>query len=212
MAPIVAPGIARFSLQGTIFDRTWANIFDMHIESGGIGGRDDNVRDQAKIFLNEWIDHVRLVIGNSVTLQRCRWVDLDSLDGTTGEVTAADSPRVMPSPGSVSSEQLPAASAVLVRKLATGGRAARNGRTYWPGVPEASTTGNSLTGTAVTSWNTQLALFLSGVSQSGASSFGGYDSHMVVVHTLAGIFTDHTDVTSLALDSRLATQRRRLRG
>ena len=212
MAPIIAPGVARFALGGTVHGRPWVNIYDMHIESGGIGGRDENVEDQAQVFLNNWIDELANATNPAVILTGCSWVDLDSLDGSTGRKTAASGGRIMPHPGTQGGATCSANVAVLVRKQAGSGRGSRPGRSYLVGVGETQTTGNLLTPAYVDQLQEALSLFLSGVSQSGATSIGGYDSHMVVVHVAAGGGVSHTDVTSLDVDALLATQRRRLRG
>lgn len=212
MPPIVLGGICRFTLHGTIQDRRWANLFDMHIESGGIGTRDDNVRDQAQVFLNEWIDHIAPLVTAAVTLLGCRWVDFDSLDATSGERTDAAGARTMPKPGNGGATgAAPANVAVLSRKIAQSSRSRRNGRSYWPGIAEASIDVNNLTTAVRNNWDQGLGDFLSGVSQSGATSFGGYDSHMVVVHQPSGGALAHSNVVDLVPDLRVATQRRRLR-
>jgi len=213
MAPLVVPGIARFSLVGTISDRAWAQVFDMHIESGGIGTRDENVFNQAQVFLNEWIDHIAPVTTAAAILTGCRWVDLDTLEATSGERQDAEAPRTMPKPGNGGATgAAPSNVAVLARKIASSGRSKRNGRSYFPGVAEASVDGNNLTTAFRSSFNTALQDFLDGISQSGATSFGGYDSHLVVVHEPASGEVSHSNVTTLVADTKVATQRRRLRG
>lgn len=212
MAPLVAPGVCRFAIHGLNIDRPWVNIFDVDIDSGGIGGRDDNVADQAKIFLNEWIDHLRPRIANAVTLLGCRWVDLDTATSTTGEATAADAPRVMPSAGTSGTEPLPSNVALLVRKRVRSGRGIRQGRSFQPGLREANVLNNEVLTAELALWQTALDDFRTGINQSGATSFGGYDSRIVVVHAPGGIFHSMDTVDDLVADKRPATQRRRLRG
>lgn len=208
--PLVAPGVCRFAPHGLIHGRPWVQIWDIDINSGGIGGRDDNVQDQAKVILNNYIDHVKPKMATGWSLLGCRWVDLDTASSTTGEATAADSPRVMPSPGTLG-QPLSSQVAILVKKQGPSARGRRTGRSYFCGASEAATDGASLNPTDLTAWNTMLASFKTGVNQNGATSFGGYDSAIVVVHTLGGVFADFDVVTSLQAQSRLATQRRRQR-
>lgn len=213
MPPLVLGGICRFTLHGSIQDRRWANIFDMHIDSVGGGGRDDNVFDQARVMLNEWIDHIAPVTTAAVTLLGCRWVDFDSAGATSGERVDAEGARVMPKPGNVGAAgAAPANVAVLVRKITSSSRANRNGRSYFPGIAEASVEGNLLSTAMLANWNTAADDFLAGINQDTNSSFGGYDSRLSVVHEVAGQATNYSHVTALAPDVRVATQRRRLRG
>lgn len=209
--PLVVPGIARFTLHGVFGPRPWANVFDMHIQSGGIGGRTDNVADQAQVFLNNWIDQIKPRVSNGCRLDGCRWVDLDTLQGTVGDAVTASGARVMPAFGAQTSEAMPPSVCFFSRKIVVAGRGKRKGRTYWPGPTENQVSSSALTSQEVTNWTTALNAFLSGVSQSGATSFGGYDSHMVVVHENAAGQVSHDDVTALKIDSMPATQRRRLR-
>jgi len=209
---LVVPGVARFSIHGVIIDRPWTNVFDVDINSGGIGGRDDNVADQAMIFLNEWIDHIRPRVATAMTLLGCRWVDLDTATGTTGEATVATAPRVMPSAGTGGTEPMSSNVSLLVRKRVRSGRGIRQGRSYMPGLREANVLNNVVLAADITSWQTALDDFLAGINQDGGSSTGGYDSRMQVVHAPGGVFLSMDEVQSLDPDTRVATQRRRLRG
>lgn len=209
---LIVPGVARFSLHGVIIDRPWTCVFDMDIDSGGIGGRDDNVADQAMVFLNEWIDHIRPRVATAMTLLGCRWVDLDTATGTTGEATTATAPRVMPSAGTGGTEPMSSNVSLLARKRVRSGRGIRQGRSYWPGLREANVLNNVVLAADVTLWNTALDDFLAGINQSGGTSIGGYDSRLVVVHAPGGVFASFDAVSSLDPDTRVATQRRRLRG
>ena len=212
MAPIVAPGVCRFTLEGVVIDRPWAMVLDIDIDSGGVGGRDDNIRDQAQVLLNEWIDHIRASVNTNTTLTGVSWTDLDSLTGSTGFRSDAASPRVMPSAGTVSGDSLSGGAAALIHKAGTGGRGRRGGRIFLTGLAESQANGNQLAGGTVTSMQAGMALFLSGINQSGATSFGGYDSQLVVVHAPGGTFVSFDHVDALVVQARLATQRRRLRG
>ena len=211
MPPIVAPGICRFATHGRIFDRPWVAILDMHIESGGIGGREDNIIDQAKVLNNEWIDHFRPLLTSSWFVDGTRWVDLDTLNGSTGDSTQVDAPRVLPSAGGGVANGMSPNVALLIKKISGGGRATRSGRMYLCGITETQVEGNNIPGANLTPFVNACSAFLSAINQSGATSFGGYDSHLVVVHTVGGSFVDHDSVTQLLPQSRPATQRRRLR-
>jgi hypothetical protein len=210
MPPIVAPGVCRFTLHGTVNARPWAAVFDMDIDSDILGDRNINIRDQAQVFLNEWIDHIRQGCSVSTQLTSVSWVDLDSLDGTTGERADATAPRVMPGVGVISGDAAPGNAAVLAIKTTDGGRGTRGGRTYWAGVAESHTTLNALTSAALTTWNSTTEDFLAGVNQDHDGAFD-YDSRMQVLHAPGGVFESMAEVTDYSPVSLLATQRRRLR-
>lgn len=208
---LIAPGICRFTLHGTYVDRPTANIYDMDINSDVLGDRSVNIADQAQVLLNEWIDHYRAVIASGYTLTSVSWVDLDSIDGETGDRSDPTSPRTMPSAGQASGDNSPGNLAFLVRKNTASARGHRSGRTYWAGVSETQSVNNTVSGAATTAWATANTNFLDGINQDHDGVFD-YDSRLHVVHTNnAGEFVSSDEVTSLQLQSRLATQRRRLR-
>lgn len=211
MAVLIAPGICRFTLHGTIHDRPWANVIDMHIETGIAGSRADSIADQAQVLLNEWIDHIRPLLTPQAILTEVTWVDLNAADGTVGNRSDASSPRVMPSAGSNPGDAMPGNVAILVTKRTNGGRGARNGRMFLPGVDESDAVGSNFSGGNASAAGAALGNFLSGVNQSDSPVFD-YSSHMAVVQTSAGAFVAHHNVVGLAVQTRLATQRRRLRG
>lgn len=84
-----------------------------------------------------------------------------------------------------------------------GGRAGR-GRMYLPGVVEGSVDPNGeLTSGAITGLQTLVSAFLAALESD--------DIPMYLLHGATSPLDGPTDVTSLAVDSRVATQRRRLR-
>lgn len=215
MPPLVAPGVCRFSSYGTIFDRPWACIIDMHIDSQDGSERPGYIADQAEVINNEWIDHLRPRFSSDWRLLGTKFVDLNSLTGVTGDVTTATAPRTMPSVGAGVANGVPPNTALLVKKMAAGGRSARNGRWYLAGITETQVAGNNITASELSPYQTGLNDFRSGINQSGKNPpplTGTYDSELVVVHTTAGVFTSFTPVTSLQAQARPASQRRRLRG
>lgn len=212
MPVLVVPGVCRFSLYGTISDRPWVNIVDMHINTSVVGSRDDAIQDQAEVLNQEWSEHWSAFLGAAWTHVGCRWVDLDSAGGSTGETSETSGAAVLPNTGDASGEIYAGNIAILVRKNAGAGRGTRPGRWYVPGSVEANVAGNNLHGGVTGPLATMLGTLLSSINQSGGVlTSGTYDSELVVVHAPALGPASFTNVTSLAADTRLATQRRRLR-
>ena len=210
MPPVVAPGVVELTLRGVWIDRPWNTVLHMDIDGSIFSDREDNIRDQAKIALNEWIDHIRPVCGANCVLQGCDYLDLDTLAGPRGTVAAADSPRVMPSAGTLTGDSLSGAACCLIRKITQGARGTRNGRIFMPGLVESQTNGNIIGGGSVTALTTAWDDFLAGMNQDVGGTFG-FDSRMQVLHAPGDVFVSMAEVSTLEVDSRLATQRRRLR-
>lgn len=220
MAPLVAPGVVRYTIHETYAGRDIANIIDMFVETtGSIEDRALAAFTVAGDVLNNWADHMLDYQSNNVTFDRVSWVDLDELDGSTGERTST-SDNVLPLAGSGSETPMPGNVAILFTKVAPGGgRSTRNGRTYLTGVSEGFTGDadpNVLLSAALSGLTTAGGEFLSGVNDAG----GGIGRNMVVVHTRnAGtptnpniVYQSQSAVTAFTPQATLATQRRRLRG
>lgn len=110
--------------------------------------------------------------------------------------------------GSAAGALMPQNNAFLVHKrTGLGGRGGR-GRFYIPGVQEGNvgTTG-VVAGATVAAWNTNLAAWRTAVN--GAAGV----LNMVLLHSSPGAYaaTVPYDITSLSMDTVIATQRRRLR-
>lgn len=213
MAPIVVPGVCRFSVHGVIADRPWVNILDIHINSSLLTNRDTAILDQAGIINQRWVERFAVFMASTWKLEGTRWVDLDTLDGSTGETVETSGTAVLPQAGTGTGDPLPACVSTLITKVAGGGRGTRPGRLYQAGHVEPNAVGNALTAGGLTglqaAWNT----FLTNINQSAAPlSVGSYDSELVVVRNRIGVPSSFDKVNSLSVQGRFATQRRRLRG
>lgn len=94
--------------------------------------------------------------------------------------------------------------AVLARKLTLDGGRAGRGRTYWPFVLASATDdGGNLTGTWRSDYETMLNNFL------GAISVG--EANLCVLHGEDSPITIPSLINSFSVQSKVATQRRRLR-
>ena len=106
--------------------------------------------------------------------------------------------------GEFAGDGTPPNTSVLARKnTAFGGRAGR-GRMYWPGLPDTKVSGTGLLdGTWLSNWQDLMTAFLFSLTSG--------DIDMVVLHGAGSPLSTPTPVTSIAVDSKVATQRRRLR-
>lgn len=226
--PFVVPGVCRYTINGTINDRTSANILDMQIDTTGtVVTRTEAVLEVAKDILNAWHGNVLAGLSAGAVATSVTWVDLDEADGSTGEITSTSSNN-WPSGGPAGGETLPGATSVLVRKLTTSGRGQRSGRLYLAGMNEGAIQGQFLTAGAFAGLQTQFDNFANAINDQGIFDI---QRQLVVVHVLtreaptpesapgrgdghlgAPLTGNYTAVENLAVEQRLATQRRRLRG
>ena len=142
-----------------------------------------------------FVTNVMPLLSEGVTLQSVKAKLGPNATGAEAEI-AYGTPG-----GATGDEPLPPNVAALVRKItATGGRKGQ-GRIFVPGVTEDSTTGGGyLTPTALAALQTAFDDFLTDI--------GTTFTPMVVLHNDA---TTPTDVTELAVQQLLATQKRRIR-
>lgn len=214
MAALVAPGICRFTVNGTYAERPIANIVDMQIDTTGTTtDRDDACFRMAGVLLNQWTDDILPLVADNYQATSVSWVDLNSLTGSTGERTSTDA-ETWPASGEGTQAANSSAIAFRVDKSSVARRGQRQGRMYLVGVPESATedgSPNTLIGGVVTAMNSALASFLDNIRQEDADP-GNYQSRMVVVHTVEDVFESWSYVESLTVNGRLGTQVRRLRG
>lgn len=143
-----------------------------------------------------WDESIKPWVSSSLNLVIAlqEWVD-------TGLLERAVSASIS---GTVSGDCLPPNVAYLAKKLtATGGRKGR-GRWFHPGVPEtASSVGGTLTGTSVAGVPAAFASFLTKCDED--------DIELRISRSASPILWTQNAITSLVVDQKLATQRRRLR-
>lgn len=225
--PFVVPGVCRFALRAEFGGRQVVNVWDIRIDTTGSSmDRGDAIEDQAAILIENTTDHISPLLVNDMEWKDVAWVDLDDEDGSTGSTSSGTGGINWPDAGNVTTAPIPGNTAVLVTKQVPSARGRRNGRSYVCGIPEADTSDpdpNSLTGGALTAWQTAWDNWIDAVNQDG-DPFLGYSSRCCVVHILtrepsdpgdppgAPLTGESHDITSLAVQGKLATQRRRLRG
>lgn len=213
---LIVNGVCRFTVNGNMSGRPWANILDMRMDTTGtITDRNDAIRDQAGAIVNSWCDTILTQQCNSSTFSSVSFVDLDNADGLVGSVTSG-ADETLPQVGSVTGDPLPASTSALITKSIPRRRGHRTGRLYLSGLAEIQQLAGSLTAGYQTSIQTAANDFLTRINQDNPGIFS-YTSNLCVVHITErdadGNPTAGTseDVTALALQQRLATQRRRQR-
>ena len=212
MAPIVIPNIVRYTVNGLYDGEVVANILDMEVEvtSEPIDDRAEAIFEVAGDILNNWDDHVLSLLTSEYQATSISWVDLDSLDGETGE-RSETSEHTWPSPGRNPGTGMPGNVACRIEKNQDGGRRARNGRMYLVGCSEQATdSANPSRWTAdhLSAANTLMGTFFDGIQSEAGPD--GREQALVVIHAPEGAAVSSSLVTSLTARSVIATQRRRL--
>ena len=221
MAPLIAPGIARFTVNQSFAGQPVANILDVRIDTtGSLDSRLEACTECARDILSNWDDHIRISQADDLTCLSVSWVDMNSESGSTGEVTTGTG-AVWPAVGGGGSAPFSANVAVLVTKvLETGTRNRRNGRMYLCGGAETWTTAgapNQVDAATRATLNANLATFVNDVNNGGdpfeAQWFLGV-THTTNVGTPEEpdiVFDGFSDLSAMVVQPLLATQRRRLR-
>jgi hypothetical protein len=223
MAALVAPGICRYTIEGTYAGNPVANVLDMHVDIvGSVTDRNTALADQAAIIISAWVDEILENLPSVYTADIIRWVDLNAADGAVGSATLGTGTD-FPSSGTSVGDPMPGNVAVRVNKQISASRGQRQGRMYLPGITESQTSAgapNAPSAAYIAALNTDLAAFLAAINQNAGTVPPNYDSWLSVVHTENTaspgdppviVFDGFSHVTSLVCDGTLATQRRRLR-
>lgn len=203
--PLVVPGVVRFQVLGHIGQRPWCHTHDVDFGvAAPVGG--GVMKTLAEKIMDVYAGQLPSICVNSWNISGCRWIDLNSALGETGNIN--DTPTgTFPFPGTLATDPAPANVAILARKATQGARNHRNGRNYYCGFPESATTGNTLGSTALASWSTAVATI--------ASVLTGSTSGIGHIYVVAGRDKDghvhKSVVATYSPDNTLATMRRRLR-
>lgn len=221
---LVAPEIARYTVHGRYSDRPVANVLDIEIiQSGTPAERATAVAAHAGVLVSAWADNIPENLFYEYVAQSVSWVDLNSETGTVGETTVGPGTD-FPSAGVVGGAGMPGNVAFRVNKAIVAARGQRQGRMYLAGVAEAATaaaTPNIVDGAIATALNLDLAAFLTAITSTASVVPPSYAAYPVVVHTenVAPpgadpeiVFTGSSRINGLTVDTRIASQRRRLRG
>lgn len=152
------------------------------------------VEDAAGIAAAQWNTFIRPLMVADVTFEGVLMKYGPNVDGPTAVVSVAN-------PGGVSQDQLSPNTSVLIHKQTASGGRKNRGRMFVPGIGETSVDGSGAIAAGVrTTWEGAMEDLYDGLVAGGLQP--------VVLH---GDATTPTVITSLAVDGRTATQRRRLR-
>jgi len=222
----IVPKVAQYVVHGTYGGKNIANVVSFEINTtGSTMSRNDAIEAMGGILLNNWHTGILPLLVPQYTAQRVSWMDLAASDGIIGERTTSGG-HTWPTNGGNATAAMAGNVAVLVTKNLSASRGARRGRFYIGGIGEGvndTFVPNTMQGSVQTTWQTAWTSFLGNVNQTDAILGANYQSWMVVTHVLtrhapigdAPIGTPATGegkrVSSLTVQSTLATQRRRLR-
>lgn len=196
-----APNVAQVTLVHNLTDgAAGVNVFHVLGDSGG--WTTEELEDLNDLFGDWWTTNVRAHVSSQIAL---RSIESRSLEAEIAPV--ATLPFVPVLAGGSSSPALPANTTIVIsHRTGLTGRSAR-GRTYFIGLNEGQVNGNYVSGPTATNLNNAFAqlgqdLRDAGLALAVLSRFSGG-----VARPLAVAFEV---VSSLLLDNRIDTQRRRL--
>lgn len=206
MPPLLTvPQVAVFTLHHQVGAsvQTVDNVQAWRLDFTDSGDRDAAIPAIAGMIGNAWADDVLPLLGNQLELQSVNYVDLNTEEGVAGTTV------LTPTEGGEGVDQLPPNVCVLLHKVCNTSRGIRNGRMYVSGIREDYVDDS---GTVTGGFQDELAgaVKLAWLAASGAIELA-YDmasSSPCVVHAAAQTSSDMYDVVG---DTRVATQRRRVR-
>lgn len=220
---LIAPGIVRYTINGTYSDRPVANIVDVKIDTTGTSAsRSESAFDGAGRIINAWKTRILPLVQGNYIFNSVSWVDMDDEDGSTGTRTSTSTTN-LPLPGTATGDDMPGSVAALIRKTIAGRRGFKAGRLYLAGLSEAVTdpaVPNAIIAASVTAITTGMTNFAADVDDSDeiAGVFQVGVTHTVTPDPTLGdptpqpVYAGWSKSTVWTCDRRLATQRRRLRG
>lgn len=214
--PIIAPTVVRFSMKMTgPAGHECDNIIDVSLDEFA-STRHDAVNAIVPLVVGRWQTDIVGFINNGYTFIGSRWIDLDSLGGTSGfQGPVAGKPVNGGAGGNI----MPPNVALLVHKQSIHSREQRDGRLYFPGLNETDVGNDGTLGsTAMTFWQGKFETLRTDLSS--GTLYPPATTAWRTVHVVGHApppdgrpnAWSSSDITSVSIDSRCATQRRRLRG
>jgi hypothetical protein len=191
----------------------------MYFQYGGDDITGSEAADLAQKASTIWQDEILDILSASYTYTGAQFIDLDDADGVTGHVSpTAAHPTAGQVPGTPGAPQV----CILVKKnIAGSGRGARPGRMYLSPINESEIDGTGTIDPAtVTAWTTKVQAARTAweaLEYGAAKTIALVQPHWRLAdkpETEDGIWasTGWSDLLSLSVDNRVATQRRRVRG
>lgn len=211
--PLVFDNIARFTIVGSYEGEDCMNVFDVEVDDIDplSGPRSEELFRIAGDIINNWSDHILPLVASGYSASEVRWVDLDTLDGTTGSrssTTAETWPQSGGNPGAA----LPGnVYQKVVKRVEGKTRRERNGIVRLGGVPEAATDaadGNRLSTTHIGQSNAAFEQFKDGINVQA----DGYEVNLGVLHTSGGVASGFSQISTFSTEQVVGTIRRRMPG
>jgi len=209
MPILIVNSIARYSILGLLAGVPTATIFDAQIDTTGSDtDRDAAVADYAEVLFGAWSDRLRPVQVDEWVMTEIRWVDLNAVDGSVGSFVGTQTG------GNSGSSTMPGNVTALIRKVVGHARNTRQGRMFFPGIPEDYTAPNDpnvLTDSVVAGLQDSFDDFFGQVNgdMTGGGGIGGYQAHPAVVHAPKDHPTSFDLVQSFGVLKHLGQQTRR---
>lgn len=203
----VLPNVARYTIEGTYLGVPCVNVLDYYNASTVVADRGERVKADAEQILNIWAARMLPVWTYNYVFEAVSWIDLDSPAGSVGTVTSTDI-TTLPKTGLGGGQPYSGAMTTVVNKDAVRSRGTRRGRICLAPGPESGVVGNILEPAYQADVQTAVTNFL--VETTLPDATPGY-RRMVVIHR-EGLTPAWSEVTGLSVQSRMGTQRRRLRG
>lgn len=201
---LVVPFVVEVTFQGTYGDRTWANVLHLVWDETTPGRLSAGLDTIATQMETAYVTNILDAMSDKVTLVDIKVQDVDSEGGLSVLRPVGD-------PGGEAGAGMPGNVAILVTKNDDHARSQRAGRFFFVGALEGDTDTNSpstLNAGGIARWVAATGGFYTDLS----GTAGGSDFYPVVLHKSSAPsgYTPYS-LNSLSLNSRLATQRRRLR-
>lgn len=208
-------GMVRTALTGRWSNgRPVVNILDMSVLPNGaveiLPGenpktRAEGIETACRDIADNWVEHMIPNFTSAYTFEGVSWVDLDSLDGSTGFVA----PTAGPVAGALGADSMPPQATLLVTKVEGGRtRGTRPGRWYLSAVRDTDIDNN---GIVRPEWreqiDTALEAFRSGIEDQGINDW--FFTVPVVIHESAATANE---ITSFTTSQKMGKQGRRYDG
>jgi hypothetical protein len=213
MAVVFAENVIEVAVIGTYAGRPTANVLHIGSEEGVNASDADAVLD----FANNWQDHIVPLQTGAYTLLNFEWRSLDPADSNVGTLPpVAGKPINGAAAASVGA--VPSVAYLIRKNTANRPRGRSDGRIYLPGVPEDQVDNAGVLSSAQrNNVVTGIDAFYAGVTDNPIGS--DVNRWLVVLETTPlsrapgtqSVTVGSRRVTSLTVDQKVATQRRRLR-
>lgn len=212
--PFIMSNIVRTALLGRWSNgRPVVNILDMWVRQNPesvelpwtSNDRADHILAVAKDIADNWVEHLIPNLTSAYTFEGVSWMDLNSLNGSTGQTAPTGGPAV----GALGADSQPPQATLLVTKVEGGRtRGTRPGRWYLSAVRDSDIDNN---GIVRPEWRTQvndaLEQFRQGIEDQGIAD--DVWSVPVVVHEAAATAGE---ITTFEVSQKMGKQGRRYDG